>query len=151
MITNLTNHAMPLIRYNQGDMIELSVCSETCEQIKLSRVIKVIEGRTSEFIYDKKGHMISPMFLLEIIAQINNEMKDIIVEYQYSFMQSKKLLICNIQLAHGREKWFDSVNELILRYFAQKRAAGVTIDILVEHVYFVKDKKIKKRTLEFLE
>jgi phenylacetate-CoA ligase len=57
VVTDLFNYAMPLIRYDTGDMAiysESSACGEP------GPVFKKVEGRQVDFIYDTAGNLLSP-------------------------------------------------------------------------------------------
>jgi len=57
VITDLFNYAMPLIRYDTGDIATLQDDSSCSTK---SPVFKSIEGRQVNFIYSSAGHLLSP-------------------------------------------------------------------------------------------
>ena len=85
-LTTLHNYTMPLIRYQNGDVISLDRAQCPCGR-GLSR-IKKIHGRASDFLLAKDGRLISTTFLPWICFhldlkgiqqfQVIQEMKDII-------------------------------------------------------------------------
>lgn len=69
VITDLFNYAMPIIRYDTGDLAIVE------EHNKYGKVITSIEGRKTDFIYDISGNVLSPhtvtntMWVLDKIKQ----------------------------------------------------------------------------------
>jgi phenylacetate-CoA ligase len=57
VVTDLFNYAMPLIRYDTGDM---AVYSDSSDCGYSGPVFKKIEGRQVDFIFDTKGSILSP-------------------------------------------------------------------------------------------
>ena len=74
VVTDLFNYAMPIIRYDTGDLsiIEKSTNNET--------IIKSIEGRILDFVYDTSGNMLSS----HIISRLMSSYKEI---RQFQFIQ----------------------------------------------------------------
>ncbi len=64
VITDLYNYAMPLVRYDTGDL-------GTIETNGNRRVFTKIEGRKSDTIYDTKGHVVSSFMMTSIINYAN--------------------------------------------------------------------------------
>ncbi len=60
-LTNLHNYAMPLIRYEIGDLGALS--EETCPCGRSLPLLKAIEGRGSEMLFGSEGRIIMPVFV----------------------------------------------------------------------------------------
>jgi len=86
--TTLNNHAMPLIRYKIGDIGKLSENKCTCD-INLP-ILKILEGRTDDFLRTTDGKYVSPRTISDIFhfPSINN--KGI---YQFQIIQEKSDLI----------------------------------------------------------
>jgi phenylacetate-CoA ligase len=57
VITDLFNYAMPLIRYDTGDIATMQTDSSCSLK---TPVFKSIEGRRMDFIYSSAGHLLSP-------------------------------------------------------------------------------------------
>jgi len=89
IVTDLFSHAMPLIRYDTGD---LAVLDEGCSCGLETPVFKRIDGRQAELIYDTNGRALSP---LVIVTPIARTLKGII---QFQFIQ-KDLKYYIIRLA----------------------------------------------------
>ncbi len=68
IITNLHSYAMPIIRYDLGDIGALSDKKSTCgRELPL---MKVIEGRADSFLVLPSGNRLSPMFFFGIMKSI---------------------------------------------------------------------------------
>lgn len=133
IITNLNNFAMPLIRYNQNDRIELndSQCLCGCR----SKTIDIIIGRSRDLIlYNEKE--INLYMLNEIIAEINNQFNDAIIAYRYIYSRSDKTLVCNIKLDKNNEGWFENIKEGIINIFCLK--------FMIEDRHFLKIDKLNE-------
>jgi phenylacetate-CoA ligase len=57
VITDLFNYSMPLIRYDTGD---IAVYGEEASCLVKNSVLRSIEGRRLDFIFNTKGEMLSP-------------------------------------------------------------------------------------------
>ena len=73
VVTDYFNHAMPLIRYDTGD---IAVAKPNCDRLVFQRV----EGRRVDCIFDTKGRMVSPYV-------INTPMHEFLEIQQYQFIQ----------------------------------------------------------------
>ena len=90
IITNLNNHAMPLIRYAQGDIINLK--SNECECKYNSSIISVIEGRVIDVI-SEGNNKIHAYILSEMINNVQNIFNDPIKNYKFVYYKKNKTLI----------------------------------------------------------
>lgn len=93
IITNLNNFAMPLIRYVQGDAIFIN------RQKDISKVI----GRSIDEIVIN-GKRLNTIVLCNIVNQINNEYKDIIINYTFLFIRAAECLTAQITCDRNRDK-----------------------------------------------
>ncbi len=57
VVTDLFNHAMPLIRYDTGD---IALLKEHCDCGWNTKAVKVVQGRVLDCIYDTLGRVICP-------------------------------------------------------------------------------------------
>ena len=96
VITDLFNYAMPLIRYDTGDIGKLS--TNNMELIQ-------IEGRKMDLIYDSKGNIVSPF----VVYTKFYKYYDLIKQYQF-IQQGKKTYEVRLNL-QGND--FQFVTELI--------------------------------------
>lgn len=119
IITSLNNHAMPLIRYNQNDILDLEESVELCQYDSRSQVIKKVLGRSYESIRLEHSE-ISLITLKEVIEEVNNEFVDAICEYRYEYAISKRILICYIIMKDSYINWFDSISKAIQKAFYNK-------------------------------
>jgi phenylacetate-CoA ligase len=69
VLTNLDNYAMPLIRYDVGDMGTLS--DRTCSCGMNTKILESIDGRADEFITSSKGKKLGLNDFDKILAGIN--------------------------------------------------------------------------------
>lgn len=102
IITNLNNYGMPLIRYNQGDIIVKDLFSSI-------QYINEIKGRSSQCISFSNGFELSSLFLQEVISEINNQYDDIIHEYRFHYDTSNNRLQCFINILEEKNKWSDII------------------------------------------
>lgn len=110
IITGLNNHAMPLIRYNQQDIVS-SFQTEACG-FGITYIDNII-GRTYNTI--EVNHITLSSFMLsEVIGEINNKFGDPIKEYKFTYFRSDNILFCNIVLASQFEKWKDTIEEYLV-------------------------------------
>lgn len=66
VVTDLTNHAMPLIRYRVGDMVVPS--HRRCECGRGLPLIEKVEGRDADYVLTPEGKLISGISLTENFA-----------------------------------------------------------------------------------
>ena len=117
IISNLNNYAMPLIRYNQGDIIEIEK-SSTCYCGEYSRSVKLIDGRKLESIIIAEDKELTAFMLMEVMAEVNNLYKDIITDYSFIFHRLTCRLECLVNIKNIR--WLESVKTSVLRVFSSK-------------------------------
>lgn len=88
IITNLNNYAMPLIRYCQNDIIQIS--KDNC-------YIEHLNGRFID-AFCVNGFEISTMLLCEAISDINNNYKSPVLEYCFKYNQMTMTLKVMLKL-----------------------------------------------------
>lgn len=97
VLTNLDNYAMPLIRYENGDIVTLSDTKCACG--RQSMLIKRIEGRTLDVIYSENGTQVHTGFLIEVMLK-----QDILEKYQirqFQIIQKEPLMfVCKYVASH---------------------------------------------------
>lgn len=79
IVTDLFNYAMPIIRYDTGDLARY--CYEKDFRGNKRKIIKIIEGRKRDSIYNTKGELVSSS---SITVSMWKYVKDII---QFQFIQ----------------------------------------------------------------
>ena len=115
VVTDLFNYAMPLIRYDTGDLAIVK------NHDKYGKVITSIEGRKTDFIYNISGDMLSP-------HSVTNNMWGFDKIKQYQLIQEDKTTyILKLNGAKGIYK-----DEEIKDVF--KSLLGEDADIVIEHV-----------------
>lgn len=150
IITSLTNKAMPLIRYNQGDIIELDN-DYTCKCGYHSPIIKNIKGRKLDSIVIDKGFEINSFVLLEVISEINNILNYIILEYKYEYIKKEKKLKCLVRLSEDKKKWFATVKNTIFEVFNNKIPISKYITLEVMEINDHHDYSRKHKILTIIE
>jgi phenylacetate-CoA ligase len=78
VITDFFNYAMPLIRYDTGDVAKLNICDNG--KIEFEQ----IEGRKMDLIYDTQGNILSSFIFYKIIYKYYEFLK------QYQFIQQNQ-------------------------------------------------------------
>ena len=96
--TSLHNHAMPMIRYNLGDIAIPS--DEKCGCGRNWPLIKCIEGRANDIFIMPSGKKVYPMFFFSCISKEIKE--NLFCISQYQIIQEKKNKIL-IEIAKGKE------------------------------------------------
>ncbi|WP_213975744.1 hypothetical protein [Tepidanaerobacter acetatoxydans] len=115
IVTDIFNYAMPMIRYDTGDLAIVK------KDARYGRVIDSIEGRKSDFIYDTLGNILSPHI-------VTNNMWNFSKIKQYQLIQEDKTkYILRLNGAKGVYKDDD-----ILSLY--KSFLGKDADIVIEYV-----------------
>ncbi|MCI8332690.1 MAG: hypothetical protein HFE78_07680 [Clostridiales bacterium] len=142
IITNLNNIAMPLVRYNQGDIIEVAnINSSRCN----TQIIHNIGGRKlQEVIIDNTS--INAFAFSEAISTINNQFDDVIMNFQFLYSRSSGKLLCKLVLDATRNEWFSSVQAALIYVFKQKFNILLSNDDIIQLAYFETD-GYKQRTI----
>lgn len=131
IITSLTNKAMPLIRYDQSDIIKIRSLSDSCSCGFSDPVIDIITGRSSENLYTKDGFELNSLLLMEIIAEVNNQFDDIVISYNFIYYKQDHKLKCYIKVDSFRKEWFYSIQSSINEIFKRKISSNINIVIEV--------------------
>lgn len=118
IVTDLFNHAMPLIRYDTGDIALQKDFDECGWQ---TRVVQSILGRIMDCIYDTSGRIISPLTITNYMWPFNR-----LLQFQF-IQESKKRYILKLNGAQGiyQDQEFIEVFKPLLGYDA---------DIEIQHV-----------------
>lgn len=116
IITNLKNKAMPLIRYNQGDRININKGRTICPCGITSKEIQIIYGRSQNSIKIKEIE-INSLLLTNIISEVNKIFFDMILEFRFEYFISKKLMECFISIDDDKQLWFEQIRDKIEKEF----------------------------------
>ncbi len=91
LITNLRNYVMPFIRYDIGDVGAIS--DDVCSCGRNLPILKKLEGRTSDFIFTKKGRAIPGLALHQhFLARLEGVAQWQIVQESYDKVSVKLVL-----------------------------------------------------------
>lgn len=150
IITNLNNHAMPLIRYNQGDELVLHhhIIKDN-ENINVE--VEQIKGRSNDSIITCEGIEINTFLLSEVISEVNNIMSDIIVEYKYLYKKTEDVLFCTLNIKKEFQLWGDIVRNTIVSVCDKKTNGNINlvVDLSVEPLFEVNI--VKGKILEIVD
>lgn len=115
-ITNLNNHAMPLIRYDQGDIINISNLDGNCSGVNDSQIMQVIYGRKHKRFYVGEQE-INSLLLTSIISEVNNIYFNMILDYTYKYITYSNTLICFFDIGEGNQAWLNALCTQIKQCF----------------------------------
>ncbi len=139
IITNLNNHAMPLIRYNQGDVIVKNKRDTSCLCGSYDDEIQVIKGRQYQILKDGDFE-ISPFLLNEVMSEVQNQYDDPILDYSYLFRNKINSLTLRIVINPVFKYWTSEITKSLEQTFYSKLNYNSKIlfnievyDSLVEH------------------
>nr|WP_299381501.1 CoF synthetase [Allomuricauda sp.] len=116
VVTDLYNHAMPMIRYDTGDVGAMTTTKE--QQFP---VLKTVEGRKLDILFTTKGEMVSPFKLMSHLPNFP-ELK------QIQFVQTDKksyVIKINVDGSFGRESELVQITKGIMGVDANVRAEYV--------------------------
>ncbi len=119
VITNLHNRAMPLIRYEQGDVIEPEYGNAGTMEIKR------IYGRKLEVIELSSGEEVSPYSLLEAVSELNNCTKDMVTDF--GFVYHKHSNVLEYIFALSNSAWQESVCSLFENIIKRKLNLNIAL------------------------
>lgn len=144
IVTNLNNHAMPLIRYCHNDEILLNNQRTENNKNSTTKVEKII-GRSNNSIKTPNGAEINTFLLSEIVAEANNLLSDIIVEYKYQYKRADNSLYCTLSIRKEFMAWRSSVKENIISIFNKKVKGDINfvLNITNEPLFRLNNLKIK--------
>ena len=143
IITSLNNHAFPLIRYNQQDVISMH---KSGNGVNGKNYIHNIVGRSYNTI-DVNHIVIGSFMLTEIVGEINKRFGDPIREYKFYYHKNDKILYCDIIVAPRFEMWGSEVNGCLEKMLEEKLEGG-NILIKVNTVSSISNNGKKNSILE---
>jgi len=118
VITDLFNHAMPLIRYDNGD---IGVWKEEAECGWRSQVLSNIQGSMVDFLFDTKGNKTSSG-----VISVNFWSFDKLLQYQF-IQEGEKQYVLKLNGAEGH------YDDAVFVGFV-KDALGQDAEVVIEHV-----------------
>jgi phenylacetate-CoA ligase len=117
VVTDLYSYAMPLIRYDTGDV---AVLSADTSEITGGRVFERIEGRQVDIIYNTNGEKIFPLYLYDLITSRLSGIKTVV---GFQFIQKDRdiyaLRIANIDNDHVNKHAIDKVHHPLKKVLGQ--------------------------------
>lgn len=129
VVTDYFNHAMPLIRYDTGDIGTWKRVSECGWH---TQAFTCIQGRLADFVYDTSGRKVSPFTIATCLCTFNK-----LLQFQF-IQEGKKLYVLRLNGAKGNYE-----NEAFVKVF--KEVMGQDAEILIEHVHEIPVLKSGKR------
>ena len=128
IVTSLCNMAMPIIRYELGDIVELGE-SEQCECGMVSTYIKQVKGRVSDKIDTSDGRHVSPYVFLFCIEKTNEMLFHPIVQFKILQRQVDSIVI-RIKIKEEQKGWTKTIeNELVRMVYEQNTGIDVTVEV----------------------
>lgn len=118
VITDLFNNAMPLIRYDTGDV---GTWKKGAEFSLSTEIMSSVEGRKVDFIYDTKGNKLSPHTITNYMWPF-----DKIMQFQF-IQEGEKQYIIKLNGAEGHYEDVEFVNLF-------ENILGEDSEIIIEHV-----------------
>lgn len=119
VVTDLFNHAMPLIRYDTGD---IGVWKKEADCDWKSQVFSSVDGQKTDFIFDTRGKRLSPH-----IVSIILEPFDRLLQFQFIQEDAKKYLL---KLNDAGDREADA--SIVLAF---KNLLGEDAVVVIEHVH----------------
>lgn len=119
VVTDLFNHAMPLIRYDTGD---IGIWKKEAECGWNSHVLSSIQGRMVDSVFDTRGNRVSPHTIGMLMLPF-----DRLLQYQF-IQESAKQYVLILNGAEGLYEEAAFVNVF-------KDFLGQDAEIIIEHVH----------------
>ncbi|MBN2845554.1 MAG: phenylacetate--CoA ligase family protein [Deltaproteobacteria bacterium] len=116
--TSLYNLAMPLIRYDVGDDIELFAEPRTCRCGRILPLVKLVHGRSEDTIITPEGRFITSMFIVPEFTEG--------VRFVQFVQESKTDLYINVV---PEKEWDDRQEEELAYYVTKLVGTGMKIHI----------------------
>ena len=110
IITDLRNSAMPLIRYDTGDLASME---EECECGRGFPVFGELQGRQNDFIPTKLGLLPA----LSVMSKFGNEFVHFIQEFQFTASQDGNILVTIVPAPSWNRKVEEKINVFLTGYF----------------------------------
>jgi phenylacetate-CoA ligase len=118
VVTDMYNHAMPLIRYDTGDM---GIWKKESECGWYSQVFSSIQGQMIDMVFDTKGNIKSPHTISVLLDPF-----DKLLQYQFVQESAKRFIL----KLNGAEGHYDDATFVDLF----KDFLGKDAEIVIEHV-----------------
>lgn len=127
VVTSLHNTAMPIIRYNLGDVLQLGE-RKKCECGMTSLYIETLQGRSSDVIELHNKQYVSPYIFLYCIEKVNEILYYPILQFKIVQAQLDKIEIL-IVIRNDKMSW---ANETIkeLKHMIEEMNLPIDIEII---------------------
>lgn len=119
VITDLFSHAMPLIRYDIGDVAAL--VSVDAQREHVFPMLARVEGRKVESLFDTRGNRLSPFTVNNLMASVEG-----VVQYQIVQRTTRAYRLSLVALPGFQQQ--DFVRQALLGYF------GSDAELTIEYV-----------------
>ena len=86
VVTDLYNRAMPMLRYDTGD---LGVMSHECECGLCGKVLKKVEGRRIDFITATNGDLLSPVTIINAMWEYSDLLQWQFIQHEINVYEMK--------------------------------------------------------------
>ena len=128
ILTNLHNVAVPFVRYNQGDLVQL-LPTNKCQCGFSDKIINYIKGRVRDKININNIEVNSYM-LSEYIKMLNNIFNDCIKKFKFLYIENKKTLECYIYVSNEYLHWSTAIEDEIKTLF-KKDGINTRISVFI--------------------
>lgn len=108
VVTDLYNKAMPMIRYDTGD---LGVMSHECECSLHGKVLKKVEGRRSDFIRATNGDLLSPVTIINAMWEYCDLIQWQFIQHGINYYEMK--LNCETTVYAREEEMLQDIKSYI--------------------------------------
>lgn len=127
LLTNLNNKAMPLIRYKQGDSVE--IIRQNCECGNKQKSIRIIKGRIQDS-FEIDGNTINSYMFSEAIGILNNVMGGPVLRYKFIYSKDEKVLSSYLKIAPRFKNWQGTIKGELMSIFNKINITNVEIQVI---------------------
>ena len=132
VITQLCNRAQPLVRYLQGDVVEMTSPIQ-CRCGYNDKIIKRIYGRVRESVLIEPDNLeLNNLVLFDCIRLANKKLNNLVLKYKFYYYKSQNKLY-GITYVNDKSCWLENeVTEFIRNFFYAKGYHSCVIEIVVK-------------------
>lgn len=118
VITSLTNHAMPFIKYALGDRGKI-ITGQSCDCGNKSPIIDLTYGRANNYILIKNGYKLSVYVLIHIIVTVSERTNHITEQFQI-IQSNYENIILRLVLKKTYEGWKSEVENMFSKFIVEE-------------------------------
>lgn len=144
LCTTLVKVPMPFIRFETGDVGELS--DDQCECGRPLQILRKLDGRTGEIIFDKDGKMIAPNVWCRFFME--GKLASRINRFQIRYMKNKDI---EIKIEKGNGYTQDTHELIVNKFYTQFSDENKLIVKYVDKIEPMKSGKYKMIVNELTE